>query len=325
MSWLDNRALAFDLETTGLDPETARIVTAAVIARGGGNNPGFHDARTWLSDVDGAEIPTGASDIHKVTTAKAHADGDPAAEVVEDIATTLHHALAEGTPVVAMNARFDFTILDRECRRYGLPTLEQRLGREAGPVIDTYILDKQVDMFRRGSRKLEALALHYGVTLVDAHTADADARAAIEVAVAIAQRYRHLQVDAEQLHGWQVQWAAQQAVSLEEYKRRTDPTAVVERAWPVVPYKAPVADLLAALTTLAERYEEMAERAPKHPETLYIDPLTPAERAQHERGATYRSAAADIRDVLRTGRIPHGLMTDAELEQYGAKPADGAR
>jgi DNA polymerase-3 subunit epsilon len=247
MSWLDNRALAFDFETTGLNPETARIVTAAVITRGGGNNPGFHDARTWLSDVDGAEIPTAASDIHKVTTAKAHADGDPAAEVVEDIAATLHQALAEGTPVVAMNARFDFTILDRECRRYGLATLEQRLGREVGPVIDTYILDKQVDMFRRGSRKLEALARHYSVTLVDAHTADADARAAVEVAVAIAQRYRHLQVDADLLHSWQVQWAAQQAVSLEEYKRRTDRTAVVEGAWPVVPYKAPAPEPAAQL------------------------------------------------------------------------------
>jgi hypothetical protein len=149
-----------------------------------------------------------------------------------------------------MNARFDFTILDRECRRYGLPTLEQRLGREVGPVIDTYILDKQVDMFRRGSRKLEALARHYGVTLVDAHTADADARAAIEVAVAIAQRYRHLQVDAGQLHGWQVQWAAQQAASLEEYKRRTDPKAVVEGAWPVVPYKAPAPDPAALLESM---------------------------------------------------------------------------
>jgi hypothetical protein len=75
----------------------------------------------------------------------------------------------------------------------------------------------------------------------------------------------------------------------------------------------------AALATLAERYEEIADRAPKHPEYLYIDPLTPAQRAEHDRAHAYRQAAADIRDVLRTGHVPHGLMTDAELEQYGTR------
>jgi hypothetical protein len=86
-------------------------------------------------------------------------------------------------------------------------------------------------------------------------------------------------------------------------------------------------DLRAALTTLAERYEEMADRAPKHPEYLYIDPLTPAQRSEHDRAVGYRQAAADIRNVLRTSRIPHGLMTDAELEQHGASDAQagGAR
>jgi hypothetical protein len=79
------------------------------------------------------------------------------------------------------------------------------------------------------------------------------------------------------------------------------------------------ADLRAALASLAERYDEMADRAPKHPEYLYIDPLTPMQRDQHTRGATYRKAAADIREVLRTSRIPHDLMTDAELD--GANPA----
>lgn len=73
----------------------------------------------------------------------------------------------------------------------------------------------------------------------------------------------------------------------------------------------------AALTSLADRYEEIADRAPEHPDTLYVDSLTPAQRAEHDRAAGYRKAAADIREVLHTGRIPHDLMTDAELEQHG--------
>ncbi|MBI0296746.1 hypothetical protein JBE04_20355 [Streptomyces sp. PRKS01-29] len=76
-------------------------------------------------------------------------------------------------------------------------------------------------------------------------------------------------------------------------------------------------DLRVALTTLAERWEQMADRAPEHPKYLYIDPLTPAQRDEHARGAAYRKAASDLRDVLRTGRIPHDLLTDAELETHG--------
>lgn len=77
------------------------------------------------------------------------------------------------------------------------------------------------------------------------------------------------------------------------------------------------AQLRAALATLADRYDEMASRAPEHPKYLYIDPLTPSQRTEHDRAVGYRKAAADIRDVLRTGRIPHDLMTDAEVEQHG--------
>jgi hypothetical protein len=78
------------------------------------------------------------------------------------------------------------------------------------------------------------------------------------------------------------------------------------------------ADLRVALTTLADRWEQMAEAGPDFGNDLLINEPTPTELQQHERAATYRRAAADLRDILRTGRIPHGLMTDAELGHYGA-------
>jgi hypothetical protein len=72
-----------------------------------------------------------------------------------------------------------------------------------------------------------------------------------------------------------------------------------------------------ALGDLAERWDRMAKSGPDFGDELLIDEPTPAQLQQHERAATYRKAASDIRDVLRTGRIPHDLMTEAELEQHG--------
>ena len=70
---------------------------------------------------------------------------------------------------------------------------------------------------------------------------------------------------------------------------------------------------LTALNLLAERWERMGKAAPELGDGLFIDEPTAVQREQHERAATYCRAAKDLREVLTTGRIPHGLMTDAEL------------
>jgi hypothetical protein len=75
----------------------------------------------------------------------------------------------------------------------------------------------------------------------------------------------------------------------------------------------------AALTTLAERWEQMASPAPDPSEGLFVDEVTPADTARIERAHTYRTNARDLREVLRTGQIPHDLMTDAELDQHGTR------
>ncbi|MFD7999874.1 exonuclease domain-containing protein [Streptomyces mirabilis] len=319
MSWHTESLLGWDLETTGVNVETARIVTgAAVDYKQGDSADTLPDrARMWLANP-GIRIPAEAEKIHGITTEVARANGRPAAQVADEIADVLAAALSTGIPVVAMNGRFDFSILDRELRRYGLRTLWQRLGGETppGPVIDPFILDKQADKWRPGSRKLEALAVHYGVTLAAAHTADADALAAVEVAVAIAEKFPQLQVHPEQLHVWQIRWAAEQAASFQQHLRKTDPYAVIDGDWPLIPL-TPERKVRALLGDLAERWEQMAGPAPDPSAGLFVDEVTPAESARVERASTYRTAARDLRDVLRTGRIPHPLMTDAELEQHG--------
>ncbi|MGQ4351953.1 3'-5' exonuclease [Streptomyces drozdowiczii] len=227
MSWHLGRMCGFDLETTGPDPLTARIVTACIV-QVGGNHP--VQAANWLTDVDGEEIPDEAAAIHGVTTDRARTEGVDLRQAVDEILGALTQVITSGIPIVAMNARYDLTLLDREAERYGFTPLPAPL------VIDPFVIDKHVDKYRRGSRKLTALCEHYRVPIGDAHTADADAIAACRVAWRQGTMHPPLAaMGLEQLHRAQVEWAAEQAASLQKYFRKKDPAAVVEGAWPLIP------------------------------------------------------------------------------------------
>jgi DNA polymerase-3 subunit epsilon len=233
MNWHTGRLAAFDIETTGVDPEHDRIVTAAVSVVGGGQ-PAEH--RSWLVDP-GIEIPADATSVHGITTERAQAEGRISGEAIEEIAAALAEQLRNGVPIVAFNARFDLTVLDRETHRHGLrPLLDQVGGPNGMLVVDPRILDKQFDRFRRGKRTLGAVCEHYRVTLDDAHAANADAIAAARVAYRLGATVAELRdMDLRVLHRAQVSWAAEQAASLEQYFRGQGRNERVERAWPIVP------------------------------------------------------------------------------------------
>jgi DNA polymerase-3 subunit epsilon len=233
MSWHARRLAAFDIETTGVDPESDRIVTAAVSLVGDGRAT---ESFAWLVDP-GVEIPAGASAVHGISTERARAEGVDPAVAVEAITTLLAAQLLDGVPVIAFNARFDLTTLDREARRHGVRPLIDRVGGPAGMlVVDPFVLDKQYDRFRRGKRTLGAVCEHYRIPLLEAHAADADALAAARVAYRLATRLPELRAtELRLLHDQQVLWAAEQAASLEEYFREQGRAERIERAWPVVP------------------------------------------------------------------------------------------
>jgi DNA polymerase-3 subunit epsilon len=221
----------FDLETTGVDVEQDRIVTACVVQCGGGHDTA---SATWLADP-GIEIPEEAAKVHGITTERARAEGRPAAEVVEQVVAALAEVALAGTPVVAMNASYDLTLLDREARRHGVQPLIDIVGGDLR-VIDPRVLDKQIDKFRRGGRKLEDLCRTYEVRLDGAHSADADAIAACRVAWRQGStRPEIAELSLDDLHNSQIWWAAEQAASLQEHFRKTRPDAVVEGAWPLIP------------------------------------------------------------------------------------------
>ncbi len=227
MSLLDRELAVFDLETTGVDVRTARIVTAcvavldasgAVVAR-----------RDWLADP-GVEIPEGAAAIHGITTERARAEGRPAAEVVAEVVGELRAQLAAGRPLVVYNAPYDLSLLAAEAARHGVATLV-----DPAPVIDPLVLDKAVDRYRKGKRTLEVAAVHYGVTLDGAHDAAADAIAAGQVARALAARHAAaLPETLDELHAAQARWHDQQADNFENYMRtQRDHTFTADRGWPV--------------------------------------------------------------------------------------------
>ena len=225
-SWL-GRVGVFDLETTGVDVTSDRVVTAYVgVLDAEGRQIA---ARSWLADP-GIPIPEGATAVHGITTEHARSAGRPAHDVVAEVTAALRSLFDQGVPVVAYNASYDFSLLAHEAHRLGI----EPLG-DPSPVIDPLVIDKAYDRYRRGRRTLEVVAAHYAVALDTAHEASADAIAAGRVAQALARRYALPATPAE-LHTSQIGWARSQAASLTEYFvsiGRLDPDDALDGSWPV--------------------------------------------------------------------------------------------
>lgn len=261
MKWLLAGPLAcFDVESTGIDVHEDRIVTATV----GKLKPGTPwqvDTRSWLLDP-GVDIPAEATAVHGITTQQAREFGEKPEGALDLIAHDLARLFLAKIPVVAMNCVFDFTMLDRELRRHSLPTLDERLGRPIGPVVDILVLDKYLDPFRTGKRTLTDLCGWYGVKIEGAHDSAADALAAARVAYRmaqrtqmdpaeiasmylarnkpseVAQRFRDLgQMSAADLHDAQVGWRGYQCDGLRaHFDNKGIKHDGIAGDWPMIPY-----------------------------------------------------------------------------------------
>lgn len=232
--WADGPMLAYDCESTWVDVETARIVTACAAVVGDGDTR----ADTWLANP-GVDIPAEATAIHGVTTAHAREHGQHAAEVTAGIAASLAEAWAAGFPVVGFNICYDLTVLDRELRRHhGRPLTV------GGPVIDPLVIDRRFDRYRRGPRKLDAMCAHYGVPLDGAHDARHDAVAAARLAWKQARTYPELAaMGLHELTTAQAGWYRTWAIEFRQYlldRGRTDD--LPDEAWPVRGLPVPVYD-----------------------------------------------------------------------------------
>lgn len=231
VSWIGKPMAAFDVETTGVDVENDRIVSASVILIDGPTRI----EHTWIINP-GIVIPEAASKIHGITDERAAAEGDAPWDAISEIVANLAHALGNDRPIITMNGVFDLTILDRECRRHSVPALSDQFD-EVAPIIDVRVLDLHVDKYRKGSRTLLSLAEHYSVELTEAHDASADALAAARIAFKIGKWHPFIgNADADTLHRQQIGWRAEQMASFAAYRRkRGNPLDNEDGSWPILP------------------------------------------------------------------------------------------
>jgi DNA polymerase III subunit epsilon len=241
-AWRNQPMCGVDFETTGVSVENDRIVTGCVATlQPAAAGPWNVNVRSWLVDP-GIDIPEEATAVHGVTTAHAKEHGQPAPEAVDLIAGEVALSVRARLPLVGMNPVYDLTLLDRECRRHDLPTVEERVGAPIAPVIDIYCIDKALDKYRPGKRKLTDLCELYGARIDGAHDSSFDALAAVRVAWRMALRaeqdaatLRGLyaarkfpdrlvkdwqafgRMDLAALHAAQVRWFAEQAKDFAKY------------------------------------------------------------------------------------------------------------
>lgn len=224
--WAQSIAV-FDTETTGVDTNQARIVTATVALLD--EHGAVIERHDWIIDPQ-IEIPDAASAVHGITTEVARETGMRPEIGIVQLRDALQAMFERGFAVAAFNAPYDFSILRAEEARYSLAPLEG-----PRPIIDPLIIDRQLDRFRKGKRTLTATLEHYGVAIGQAHDAGEDAIATGRLAQRLAVKFAsELAVSAEELHDVQVLWARQQAERFQDWMRSNrDPSFVADGSWPV--------------------------------------------------------------------------------------------
>ncbi|MFI0460812.1 MAG: exonuclease domain-containing protein [Ilumatobacteraceae bacterium] len=159
-----------DFETTGLNPETDRIVQlAAVIVNGEGDIVDSFD--TIVKPESPAEYQHGAEHIHGIS-AEQVSSGMPLRKALEQL-----WSINAGHVFTAHNAPFDLGFLHAESKRVGIEgAIESH--------IDTLELSRRTtgaDSTRR--HNLFALCEHYGIERDQVHDAKSDATATAQLLI----------------------------------------------------------------------------------------------------------------------------------------------
>ncbi|MER7517513.1 3'-5' exonuclease [Streptomyces sp. NPDC126499] len=232
--WYEGPLAAFDTETTGVDVEEDRIVSAALVVQ---DATGMRPRVTrWLVNP-GVPVPPEATAVHGLTDDHLQRNGRWPSPVMEELGRGIAEQCAAGRPLVVMNAPFDLTILDRELRRHRASSLGRYLEHVPLCVLDPRVLDKHLDRYRKGRRTLTDLCEEYEVVLDGAHDAAADAQAALDVVRALGRRFaaRLDRLSPAELHTLQAVWHAAQARGLQAWFARQGTPEAVDPAWPLRP------------------------------------------------------------------------------------------
>jgi DNA polymerase-3 subunit epsilon len=232
--WYEGPLAAFDTETTGVDVERDRIVSAALVVEPAPGQPA--EVIRWLVDP-GVPVPESARAVHGLSDEHLRRYGRRPGPVMEEVARDLAARCAADIPLVVMNAPFDLTLLDRELKRHLGAALSAYFAGPAWCVLDPRVLDKHLDRYRKGRRTLTDLCALYDVPLTEAHDAAADAAASLTLVRAIGRRYteRLSALTRTELHSRQATWHAAQSRGLQAWFARNGSPEVCDPAWPLRP------------------------------------------------------------------------------------------
>ena len=178
---LKNPIVFFDLETTGINIATDRIVEISILKI---NTDGTEESKTFRINPE-MPIPKKASDIHGILDADV-ADAPTFKEVARQLA-----AFMEGCDIAGYNSnKFDIPLLAEEFIR----------AEVNFDMTKRKFIDVQTIFHKMEKRTLEAAYQFYcDKNLDDAHSAEADTRATYEVLKAQLDRYKNLKNDIEWL------------------------------------------------------------------------------------------------------------------------------
>jgi len=181
---LDRPIVFFDLETTGIDPATDRIVEISCLRVA---PDGQRETKTRRINPE-RPIPPEATAIHKITDDDVR-DEPPFRQVAKALLDWLEEADLAGFNV----ARFDAPLLDQEFRRCGC---DLKLSSRR-------IIDAMTIFHRKERRDLTAAVRFYlDRDHEGAHAAEADVTATIEILEAQLERYDDLPRTVQDLAQW---------------------------------------------------------------------------------------------------------------------------
>jgi len=181
---LERPIIFFDLETTGTDPATDRIVEISGLRVA---PDGQREAKTRRINPE-RPIPPEATAIHKITDDDVR-DAPPFRQLAKGLLDWLDGADLAGFNV----ARFDAPLLDQEFRRCGLD-----LALPTRRIVDAMAI------FHRKERRDLTAAVRFYLDREHegAHSAEADVTATFEILEAQLERYEDLPNTVEELAQW---------------------------------------------------------------------------------------------------------------------------
>ncbi|PWG06347.1 3'-5' exonuclease [Polaribacter aquimarinus] len=206
----------FDLETTGVNIATDRIVEISILKVFPNGNK---ESKTWLVNPE-IEIPQDATDVHGITNEKVVTE-----PTFKELAPKVSEMIADCDLAGFNSNRFDIPLLAEELMRAGIDF--DMKNRKA--------IDVQVIFHKKEQRTLSAGYQFYcGKELEGAHGAEADTNATYEILLAQLDKYNDIENSVDALsdfstHGKRADFAGfillndndQEIFSFGKYKGRT--------------------------------------------------------------------------------------------------------